>query len=373
MSFKRIDQAIRNWNHKRIDYLRSLRLRITKCFFDNQSNLIAENQGERNILVFRLDDKLGDAVASTGFLNSVKKNYPDCKLIILAGPQTSEIYRGLSFVDDVLTCKKGFGSLLSAFSQLKKKSFKYVVNTSHILSPRVVMLLSLLRAEKKIGFLNGNYRVFSAVADYDANLDHVTTRYRHLAGLMKIQNPDLNYVLEIKPASVAKAQNALAAYKKSGKKIILINSFAGARLRNFSKDTTLKLVKGLIADGNNVVISVANSGDHRILNEWRSEFSNLTNWIQLTEFSSLEDNLALLSQSDLVITPDTAWVHLASAQRVNLVAVYREDTDEKNSLIWSPNHKNSKVVMAPNTPENPHDINNVSVEAVLNQAKALLF
>jgi ADP-heptose:LPS heptosyltransferase len=120
-----------------------------------------------------------------------------------------------------------------------------------------------------------------------------------------------------------------------------------------------------------VVISVANAGDHRIVSEWRENSKN-SNWIQLKEFSSLNDNLALLSLADLVITPDTAWVHMASALGRNLVAVYREDTEEKNSIIWAPAHKNSKVVIAPNTLENPYDINNVSVDEVVQAAKSLL-
>jgi ADP-heptose:LPS heptosyltransferase len=371
MSFENLDKAIRSWNHRRIDFLRKFRLQVTKKFFDHRRNLISPEKAGKNILVFRLDDKLGDAIVSTGFLRSIKVNFKDFKLIVLAGPQTAEIYKSLTFVDEVVVCKKGFGALLKVFLYLKKKSYKYIVNTSHILSPRVVMLLSALKASSKTGFLNSDYKVFSATAEYDEHRHHVLIRYRQLIELMGVESPDLNYVLELKKESLEKAKAALAPFKRENKKIVLLNSFAGARLRNFSKATTQELVEKLTAGGQAIVISVANSGDHRIVSEWR-ENSKLNNWNQLKEFSSLNDNLALLSLADLVITPDTAWVHMASALGCNLVAVYREDTEEKNSIIWAPAHKNSKVVMAPNIPENPFDINNFSVDEAVQAAKSLL-
>ncbi len=369
MSFKEIDKIIRAWNHKRIDYFRKIRLQLTNFFFDHRRNLLGPGQAEKNILVFRLDDKLGDAVVSTGFLKSIKQAYPDKKLIVLAGPQTAEIYRGLSFVNDVVTCKKGFGSLLKVNGILKRNTYKFIVNTSHILSPRVVMLLSSLKSEAKIGFLNSDYKVFSATADYNESTHHVLIRYRKLIELMGVQDADLKYVVELKKDSLQKVNAALSPF--AGKKIVVLNSFAGARLRNFSKETTFEIVKKLINIGNLVVVSAANSGDHRILNEWRAEL-NLENWKQLPQIYSLQDNLALINQSDLVITPDTAWVHLAAALEKNLVAVYRQDTDEKNSLIWAPAHKNSRVVYAPSTLENPYDINNLSVDSLILEAQSFL-
>jgi ADP-heptose:LPS heptosyltransferase len=371
MSFKNFDKAIRSWNHRRIDFLRKLRLQITKKIFDHRRNLISPEKAEKNILVFRLDDKLGDAIVSTGFLKSIKSNFKDHHLTVLAGPQTAEIYKSLSFIDEVVVCKKGFGRLLKVYFYLKKKSYKYIVNTSHILSPRVVMLLSALKGSAKIGFLNSDYQLFSGTAEYDEHRHHVLIRYRQLIELMGVESPDLDYVLELNKESVEKAKASIAALKRDNKKIVLLNSFAGARLRNFSKETSRKVIEKLTADGQTVVISVANAGDHRIVSEWRENSKN-SNWIQLKEFSSLNDNLALLSLADLVITPDTAWVHMASALGRNLVAVYREDTEEKNSIIWAPAHKNSKVVIAPNTLENPYDINNVSVDEVVQAAKSLL-
>jgi ADP-heptose:LPS heptosyltransferase len=371
MSFKSVDQAIRGWNHRRIDFLRRFRLQVTKKFFDHRAYLVREKNSGDNVLVFRLDDKLGDAVVSTGFLKSIKSNFIGSKLIVLAGPQTSEIYRSLSFVDEVVVCKKGFLSLLKCYRYLKKNSYRYIINTSHILSPRVVMLLSALKASAKLGFLNSDYKLFSATALYDEHKHHVLVRYRNLVELMGVTEPELGYVLEVKKQPLEKAMRSLDSLKKQGKKIILLNSFAGARLRNFSKETTHRIIRGLTDDSSNVVISVANDGDHRIVAEWR-EGSNLPSWIQMTDFSSLEDNVALLSQADLVITPDTAWVHLASALGRNLVAVYREDTEEKNSVIWAPAHQNAKVVIAPQKPESPYDINNVSVDEVIAAAKAFL-
>lgn len=374
MIFKKLDRFIRDWNHKRIDLFRNILITFFKFLFDHQlfcnKNLTLQNK----ILILRLDDKLGDCIASTGFLKSIKEAKPNSQLIVVAGKSTTDVYKNLSFVDEVILCQKGIIGTLNCFLKLCGNKYDVIANTSHILNPRVIFIMSNLVAREKFGFLNLQFKLFTQTAQYNELTDHVTKRYEKLLQLMQLSQYSLNYTLNINQHSLKKIDHLISHTDKlNNKKIILINSFAGARLRNFSYETTILLIEKILKLDNFIVISVANKGDQSIVKDWRQRNTNLTNWLQFEDVYTLDDNLALLSRSQLLITPDTAWVHMASALGINLIAVFRKDfTPEKNALIWAPMHSNSRVIITEPSLEDPHNINSFSHESLLTELKYLM-
>lgn len=368
-----LDQKLRKLNHKRIDAFRRLKLLIAKAFFGPFSSFTEKNESY-DVLVLRMDDKLGDGITATGFLREIKKKHRQGKLIVVAGRSTAELYRTSGYVDEVYISAKGIFKTLGLFFKLNLKKYQYIINTSHILNPRVIFLVSFLKAFKKISFGNSDYQLFSDHIKIDFNIDHVTTRYRKVLELMGIQQPLLDYEAVI-PADDAKDANTyIQDLKKSGVKIVALNSFSGARLRSFSEQTTKDIVKKLISIPNTVVLSVANEGDHRILDRWIDGSVAGKMWVHNSNFKSISQNLALINCADVVITPDTAWVHIASALKKKLIAVYREDNNpaELNSVIWAPYGTDFKLIFAKNNSPNPDDINNVNTEDILTATKSML-
>lgn len=154
--------------------------------------------------------------------------------------------------------------------------------------------------------------------------------------------------------------------------LIVMNSFAGARLRNLNQKTTTEIVAGILENHPNaVVVSVGSDDDLKHVQYWVTAFRN-PRWVCFSQFGSLGFNLALARQAELIVTPDTSWVHVASAFKVPVLAIYREDdAQEKNSLIWAPYRTNHRVVYAPFDPQKPHDINTVSTQEVVESIRGL--
>ncbi|MBY0553591.1 hypothetical protein K2P97_03625 [bacterium] len=368
-----LDQKLRKLNHKRIDAFRSIKLLIAKLFFGPFSSYSEKNENH-DVLVLRMDDKLGDGITATGFLREIKKKHRQGKLIVVAGKATAELYSTSGYVDEVFVSSKGVFKTLGLFFKLKTKKYQYIINTSHILNPRVVFLVSFLTAFKKISFANSEYELFSDHINIDFNKEHVTARYRKVLELMGIQQPILDYEAFIPVGDAKDADAYIQDLKKSGVKIVVLNSFSGARLRNFSEKTTKEIVKKLISIPNTLVLSVANEGDHRILDRWVDGSVAGKMWVHNSNFKSISQNLALINCADVVITPDTAWVHIASALKKKLIAVYREDTNpsELNSVIWAPYGTDFKLIFAKNNSASPDDINNVNTEDILRATQFML-
>lgn len=166
---------------------------------------------------------------------------------------------------------------------------------------------------------------------------------------MGISTKDLSYVIPVPAHAKALADEQI---QKIGAPYIIINSFAGARYRSLSEDTTVAMVKHFLEKyPDHKVVSIGNFGDLHILKEWQARHA-ISAWVVLPQCGDIFVNCRLIEKSELVISPDTAVVHIACAFKRNLIAIYRTDTvAEKNVQIWAPYGCHHKIVLARAQPE----------------------
>jgi len=262
---------IREINHKRIDAGRALVLKIVRALFDHApavQGFKKQPSGARGainkILVLRLDGKLGDCVTSTGFFMHLHKIFPDAKITVLTAPQTTQIYQSFSFLD-VHPIKKGLIGTLKVWFLLKAETFDVSVNTSHMMAARTVFLMSTIQSHMKISMNCPNYSLFTDHALFDILTDHVTVRYQKVLQKMGIpaEREDLSYHITLNDQAKAFAD---ARLRKLEAPYIVINSFAGARFRSFSEETTVSLVKHYVNKyPDHKIVSIGNVGDLSIL------------------------------------------------------------------------------------------------------------
>ncbi len=372
--FEKVDAFIRDINHRRIDLMRFLKLHLSCLIFPLFQKISVGEKKEGAILVLRLDDKIGDSIAATGFLAELKRHFPGNRLIVLSGPNSAFIYQQLAFVDEVLPVRKGLMNSFSVYDKLKTREFRFIFNTSHILSPQVLFLTCLLKAFRKFTFLNGNVRAFTDHVIYNKAIDHITVRYRKVFDLLGLSDVRLDYQLNLKPQpETEKADEIIRGVREGHQKIILLNSFSGARLRNLNQRTTTEIIRDLLkAEPDVCIISVGNRDDLAVVQKWKEPLRD-PRWLCFPEGSSLAFNFRLAQQVNLIITPDTSWVHVASAFKRPVVAIYREDEHyEKNSFIWAPYKTKCRVIYAPFEPTRPFDINTISPQRVVKLAVELL-
>ena len=56
--------------------------------------------------------------------------------------------------------------------------------------------------------------------------------------------------------------------------------------------------------------------------------------------------MALIHEADIVISPDTAVVHISAAWKKRLISVYKQVSDNKN--LWAPGYENASQIIVPN-------------------------
>lgn len=362
---RKLDQKFRRWNHRRIDAFRRWRLQLFLMLF-NQKNEGPEAPVEKRVLLLRLDGKLGDTITTTGFINALHE--AGYKIDIVARKPNTFVYAYIKTPHRLYSLKKGIGALFVLLFKLRAKSYDALVCSTHITDPASLWLSRFVPARTKIVFKNEQIDFFDVHIEKDFFEKHVTDRYQQsLKAITGSTSPLVEkYELSLPEAAVNEAKKFIGDHKK----VIVLNSFAGARLRNFSFATSKAIIESLSQDA--LVISFGNDGDLHILREWKKHLHN-ANWI-VPHRGDFAFNAALVKLANAVVTPDTSIVHLASAVGAPLVAVYREDDGvEKNSKIWAPlenkleNNKGQKIIFAPLP-----DINNVDTRQIVSATKELL-
>jgi ADP-heptose:LPS heptosyltransferase len=361
--FKRLDQKFRAWNHRRIDAFRRWRLSLFLLLF-NQKNK-SPSPVNRKILILRLDGKLGDTITTSGFLQSLINGRFEVEIITRA--ENAFVYEYLPKPFKLYILKKGIGSFFKLLFALRNNTYAVIFCSTHILDPASLFFSRFVSAAKKIVYLNQQIHFFDVHIEKDFFSAHVTERLQHAFNAINTSPTSLDfYRLSIPAIAQTKAQDFYKQFR--GKKVIVLNSFAGAKLRNFSFETTKSIVEKLTEKF--IVVSIGNVGDLQILNQWKKQMMTSPSWI-IPNDGDFAFNSALIQNSDLVITPDTSIVHLASALNRPVLAVFRKDQPpEYNSKIWAPlseNKKGHSIIYAPT-----QDINSVSVTDIVSKTFEML-
>lgn len=366
-------KTFRQWNHNFTDSVRDLRRLLIKIFFGKPFRDRGPVSEIRSIVVLRMDRKLGDSVVATGFFRALHQGLPKAQITVLASRESEPIYRTLGFLN-VIVVPKGMWPTIKAVWNLRKFVFDVLVETSHLISPKSIFLVGQIKAKRKIAFKNKQSELFSDHIEFDEDFDHVTARYQRTLAALGIQTDDLSYQIHLPEPVKANVDRQIQEELK-GQRFIAINSFAAARMRNLTEASTRTLVEKLLTRfPNHLVVSIGTSGAMNGLKQWIKN-SQLANWRVLQNSTEFFENARLIEKADVVISVDTAIVHVACAFKRPLVGLYRLEPKNVNrpAISWDPYGTNFEVIYSKPQPDEPEqDINNLDFDRVVDAVERLM-
>ena len=267
------------------------------------------------ILVVQIG-KIGDMILTTPVFSELKKLYPDSEISVLASNKNSAITKKLSSVDSTIEYNKKFFSTLKLVLSLRRKSFDFWIDTKDEYSSTSKLIKSLCRPRKSLGF-NFGKQVFDVdLKDYvvgehrvDINLSPVN----YLSGEKKLRS--------VKPNVDIPAQDSLNIVNRlenvKGKKILL-NLSAGINTRDWATEKWIEVSDKVNPDFN--VILTGQQKDYDSINLIISKSQREK--IYFIESNTIFELAELIKQCDLIITPDTSAVHLASCFNTPIVCFF---------------------------------------------------
>jgi ADP-heptose:LPS heptosyltransferase len=292
------------------------------------------------VLFIRLN-RIGDALVSTPVLHLIKKKI-NPRIYLLADKKNYFVYNNNPDVDKVIVFKKGFKGIKDILNFIKKENITTIVDLHDDVSATVSYIIALSGAENKFGLEKENKIIYTkTVPKLDAKNTHVITRLIEIAKLFNVRIENTNNPVGYYPSykSLKSAEDILKK-KFPGKRFLVgINISAGSEARfwgiekfklliefllNFDKSTLQQSFDILILSAPKDLhhankITSASSSDGKQVPVYCSEIFD--------EFSAVISNLNIL------FTPDTAAVHIASAFGIPVFGIYVHDTED---IIWSP-------------------------------------
>lgn len=314
------------------DFLRPKRLALGKAIWDKKkenTDLIIDNKIDmskvRSILFLRYDGKIGDMVVNTLMFREVKRKYPGIKIDVVARGAAMDILKYNPYVDNIYGYKKGKNKDLIA--EIKGKNYDVLVDFTEMLRVNQMEFINKCAAKVNIGLDKKDWKMFDLSIelgeDYD-KADHITKRYGAYLKRLGIDSFEKKYDIY------------LADQEKYEEYDVVLNPYGASKHKHFNQDTLTYIIELLNKLGRKVIL-IYSPDKYEELDKFIKGNPHLKAELAV-DIKGILDSAEIIKKSQLVITPDTSIVHIASAFDKKIISVYPPSggTYGVDHLVWGP-------------------------------------
>ena len=303
----------------------------------------------KKILVLKYD-RIGDMIVATPIFRELKKKYPDISISVLASKGNRDVLKYNPYIDNIYTNYKN--SLLGDFSSLlnlRKERFDVCIELEHSVIPHAILRLRIINPKKVISIhKDGRYGVKGS----ELQLYDFYTKKDKKGHFGKIWLDTLNF-FKVKPVSNKydiflsneERNKAKEFVSNIGSKIkIGINLEGSFKEKQIQPEELKQICKGIYDNYSDIKIVILTTPNklgktNKIISKMGFDFV-----IPSYATDTILDVAALIEQLDLIITPDTSIVHVASAFDKPTVSIHENNKDSYR--LWKPISTLSKTVFA---------------------------
>ncbi|AYV94484.1 LOS biosynthesis enzyme LBGB [Fusobacterium necrophorum subsp. funduliforme] len=321
------------------NFMRKYRLAIGRYIWDRklhkehiiEGNFI-ENNGIRSIVFLRQDGKVGDMVVHTMIFRAIKEQYPNIKIGVITKGAARGIIENNSNVDKIYQFEKEKSKIKKLARQISEEKYDLLVDFSIMLRVRDMMLISLCKARYTIGVNREDWKLFDLNVSFDFH-SHITDLYGAFLTKIGVKYHSTKYEI-FSEALKLETQN----------RVIVLNPYASNRHRSLSDEMVVKIGREMLQYKKIEIYIVGESSKKTSLTEIARNIGEKAKYYPT---KSILDLVSLIQRADLIVSPDTAAVHIASAFDKKIISVYLEDNEEiYYAKMWAPNSSQAKIIYA---------------------------
>lgn len=280
----------------------------------------------KNILVFN-PAFLGDTILTTPLIKALRALYPYAKISFCVRPEHADLFRGLSFINEVIpfdkrNTHKGYSGLLKFAKILSDYNFDLVVNLH--LSLRSTTLFALMKKTFVVGFS-------SAVMSY-----LFTKRVEKKQELCEVERYLMTLSVLCSDFSLDEAKalggslscfvdenirnNTITYFKSlSNNKVVGIAPGSVWPTKRYPAEFFAHIAEKLYNKGYNIAL-FGGKDDIESIEEFKSYFKH--SFYDFSCKTSLKELPAIISAIDVLIVNDSGAMHVAVATNVPAVALF---------------------------------------------------
>jgi len=314
-----------------------------------KKNLPFNLKKSKKVLILKYD-RIGDMVVTTPIFRELKNAYPNISISVLASEENKDVIRYNPYIDKIYTnYKNSILNDLSTLLKLRKKSFDVCIELEHSVIPHAIFRLKIINPKKIISIhKDGRYGVKGSELQL---YDHFTKKDKK-SHFGKIWLDTLIF-FGITPSSNKydfflsniERERAKSFVSSMGNKIkIGINIEGSFPEKSIQKKELEQICRKLYSHCRDIVIVILASPNQMPKKKKMISELGLDYVIPSYTTETIIDAAALVEQLDLIITPDTSIVHIASAFDKPIVSIHENNKDSYR--LWRPTSLLSKTVFA---------------------------
>ena len=304
----------------------------------------------KNILFLRYD-RIGDMVISTPVFRELKLAYPHISITVLASKANQGVLLNNPYVDHIVTNhKNNLLQDLPLLLQLRKQQFDVCIEFDHSVVPHAIVRLKIINPKKVISVKkDGRYGVNgSELSLYDFYTEKPNGAHFRDIWLATLKPFDVklksnNYDLFITDTQQKQAQNFIKQY--SSKFLVGINLEGAVKGKKIKFSELYQICQGLHKKNNNIQIVILATPNNLQNTNKKVNDMDLDYVITSYKTSAILDAAALINRLNLIITPDTSIVHIASAFNKPIVTIHENNQDSYQ--LFAPTSDINKTVFSP--------------------------
>ena len=317
--------------------------------FTRKKSINFDIRKAKNILFLRYD-RIGDMVITTPVFRELKLAYPEINITVLASKANQGVLLNNPYVDQIFTNHKhNFFSDLPTLLKLRRKQFDVCVEFEHSVIPHAILRLRMIKPRKILSVIKeGRYGVNGdelKLYDYftekpkNAHFRDICLNTLRPFGVIPKSN---GYDLYITDKQKEFANNYLKQYYP--KCLIGINLEGAVEGKRIQFVELERICKGLYQANNNIQIIILTTPSNFQITTKKVSKISLDYVVTSYKTESILDVAALIKHLDLVITPDTSIVHIASAFNIPIVTIHEDNRDSYQ--LFAPTSKYSRTVFS---------------------------
>ena len=330
----------------------------------NKKNSSFDIKKSKKVLILKYD-RIGDMIVTTPIFRELKNAYPNCSISVLASEENKDVIKYNPYIDNIyINYKNSLFKDLPKLLKLRRKKFDVCIELEHSVIPHAIFRLIIIKPKKIISIhKDGRYGVKGSelkLYDYLTEKDiksHFSKIWLDTLIFFGIEPNKYSYDIFLSKIERVRAKDFISSL--GSKLVIGINIEGSFPEKSIQKKELKEICLGLYNSYSYIKIVILMSPSRvSKTNEIISEL-NLDFVIPSYTTKTIIDVAALIDQLDLIISPDTSIVHLASAFDKPIVSIH--ENNKHSFRLWSPSSTHSKTVFATSS----YGLSNYSVDEVI--------
>lgn len=275
----------------------------------------------RRVLLVQVDNKIGDLMVATSLLRNLQR--AGAEVDVLTRPACAAILQHNPAVHHVYGYTKKPARTLGLLRQLRARRYDLAITLEEHDSSTTLSLIKLIGARHNLGFFKAHWPLFDLSLEHGAYAGHITDKYRSILQRLGVPADDMRYDF-VAPAVDAGVLDAAG----DGPRIIL-NCYGSTADKTLQHDAAVALLAALRQQRPDCRLYLLDAPGQR---ERTVQLAAASGAVALPAYGSIAEAAAQVRKAALLISTDTAWLHIASALQLPVLALYAE---ARNLHTWA--------------------------------------